>query len=91
MARKSPFVMQTMADVMNMPIRVAATDQTCAFGAAMFAAVAAGLYEKVEDAQKAMGKGFEKEYVPIPENVARYDELYQKYLELGRFVEEHRI
>mgnify|MGYP005755997223 CR=1 FL=1 len=90
-ARKSPFVMQTMADVMNMPIRVAATDQTCAFGAAMFAAVAAGLYEKVEDAQKAMGKGFEKEYVPIPENVARYDELYQKYLELGRFVEEHRI
>lgn len=87
-ARKSPFVMQTMADVMNMPIKVAATDQTCAFGAAMFAAVVAGVYNKVEDAQKAMGKGFEKEYVPNPANAAQYDELYKKYLDFGRFVEE---
>ncbi len=87
-ARKSPFVMQTLADVMNMPIRVAATDQTCAAGAAMFAAVAAGLYEKVEDAQKAMGKGFDQEYLPNPERVAVYDKIYKKYLEFGAFVEK---
>ena len=87
-ARKSPFVMQTMADVMNMPIQVAATDQTCAFGAAMFAAVAAGVHPSVEAAQKAMGKGFEKEYVPNPVNAKKYDEIYQKYLKLGQFVEK---
>ena len=86
-ARKSPFVMQTMADVMNMPIQVAATDQTCAFGAAMFAAVAAGVHPTVEAAQKAMGKGFEKEYVPNPVNAKKYDEIYQKYLKLGHFIE----
>lgn len=86
-ARKSPFVMQTMADVMNMPIRVAATDQTCAFGAAMFAAVAAGIYTNIEAAQKAMGQGFDVEYTPNPANVAAYDKLYEKYLALGRFTE----
>ena len=87
-ARKSAYVMQTLADVMNMPIRVAATDQTCAFGAAMFAAVAAGVHPTVEAAQKAMGKGFECEYVPNPVQAKKYDEIYQKYLKLGRFIEE---
>ncbi len=88
-ARKSPFVMQTMADVMNMPIKVAATDQTCAFGAAMFAAVVAGVYPTVEAAQKAMGQGFDAEYIPNPHNVAAYDELYKKYIALGEFTEKN--
>ncbi len=88
-ARKSPFVMQTMADVMNMPIKVAATDQTCAFGAAMFAAVVAGVYPNVEAAQKAMGQGFDAEYTPISENVEAYDKLYDKYLKLGQFTENN--
>lgn len=86
-ARKSPFVMQTMADVMNMPVKVAATDQTCAFGAAMFASVVAGIYPNVEAAQKAMGQGFDAEYIPNPANAAAYDELYKKYLALGAFTE----
>ena len=43
-ARKSPYIMQTMADVMNMPIRIHKSEQTCAAGAAMFAATAAGIY-----------------------------------------------
>jgi len=87
-AKKSDFVMQIMADVMEMPIKVARTDQTCAFGAAMFAAVAAGLYRTVEDAQKAIGQGFEKEYVPNPANAKIYGELYKKYLALGEFTEK---
>ncbi|KAA6309501.1 Ribulokinase, partial [termite gut metagenome] len=48
-ALKSPFVMQTLSDVLNMPIKVCKTDQACALGAAMFAATAAGIYNKVED------------------------------------------
>jgi len=86
-AKKSSFVMQTLADVLNMPIKVARTEQTCAFGAAMFAAVVAGIYPKVEDAQKAMGKGFEKEYFPNPLNAARYAEIYRKYQSIGSFIE----
>lgn len=86
-AKKSPFVMQTLADVLNMPIKIARTEQTCAFGAAMFAAVVAGIYPKVEDAQKAMGKGFEKEYFPNPENVGKYAQIYLKYQKIGNFTE----
>lgn len=86
-ARKSPFVMQTLADVLNMPIKIAATEQTCAVGAAMFASVVAGIYPNVVEAQKQMGQGFEKEYFPNPENAEKYEAIYKKYLKLGRFTE----
>ena len=87
-ARKSPFVMQTLADVLNMPIKVAATEQTCAVGAGMFAAVVAGIYDNVEEAQKQMGQGFEKEYTPNAENVKKYEAIYRKYVKLGEFTEK---
>jgi L-ribulokinase len=83
-AKKSPFVMQTMADVMNMPIKVARAEQCVALGAAMFAAVASGVYKTVEEAQVAMGQGFEKEYFPIPENAEKYNSIYSQYLKLGK-------
>jgi L-ribulokinase len=82
-AKKSPFIMQMMADVMNMPIRIHSSEQTCALGAAMFAATAAGLYEKVEDAMHAMGQGFDAEYHPNEALVPVYAKRYAKYLELG--------
>jgi L-ribulokinase len=87
-ALKSPFVMQTLSDVLNMPIKVCKTDQACALGAAMFAATAAGIYPTVEDAQKAMGSGFDKEYTPNEENAKIYHEIYKKYIKLGVFTEK---
>ncbi len=63
-AKKSPFIMQMMADIMEMPIRIHRSEQTCALGAAMFAATAAGIYKKVEGAMTAMGQGFDAEYRP---------------------------
>ena len=87
-ALKSPFVMQTLADVLNMPIKVAKSEQACAFGTSMFAAVVAGVYDKVEDAQKAMGMGFASEYFPNKENVELYKELYKNYIKLGEFTEK---
>ncbi|HQN92727.1 MAG TPA: ribulokinase [Prolixibacteraceae bacterium] len=82
-AKKSSFVMQTLADVMNMPIKVARAEQCVALGAAMFAAVASGLYPTVEEAQKAMGQGFEKTYYPIQHNVEVYEKLYREYQRVG--------
>jgi L-ribulokinase len=84
-AKKSPFIMQLMADVMNMPIRIHRSEQTCALGAAMFAATAAGLFPKVEDAMKAMGQGFEATYTPNTERTGIYEERYRKYKALGNF------
>ena len=88
-AKKSPYIMQVMADVMNMPIRIHRSEQTCAMGAAMFAATAAGLYNKVEDAMESMGQGFDAEYHPRPENIAHYQRRYQQYMQAGAFIETH--
>lgn len=86
-ARKSPFIMQMMADVINMPIRIHRSEQTCAAGAAMFAAVAAGLYPTVEDAMEAMGRGFDAGYFPDKERAAIYDKRYEQYKKAGVFFE----
>jgi len=86
-AKKSPFVMQVLADVLNRPIRIAKSEQSVALGAAMFAATAAGIYPNVEAAQKAMGAGFDAEYLPDPEMAVKYRQLYEKYSRLGKFVE----
>lgn len=86
-AKKSPFIMQMMADVMNAPIKVHKSEQTCALGAAMFAATVAGHYASVEDAMHAMGQGFEKTYQPNPQKVPIYAKRYNRYKELGGFLE----
>lgn len=87
-AKKSPFIMQMMADVMNMPIRIHKSEQTCAIGAAMFAATAAGIYPKVEDAMQAMGQGFDTEYQPNPARAAIYAKRFKKYDKMGGFIEQ---
>jgi len=86
-ARKSPFIMQTLANVLDMPIAVAASDQTPALGAAVYAAVSAGVYPTVQEASMKMGSGFEAEYQPKAEEVKHYKELMQQYQKLADFVE----
>jgi L-ribulokinase len=86
-AKKSPFVMQIVADVLNMPIKVARSEQACALGSAMAAAVVAGVYTTTAEAQKKMGGGFETTYFPNPENAVKYRTLYAKYLKLGELIE----
>jgi len=86
-ARKSPYIMQLMADVLNMPLRIHRAEHTCASGAAMFAATAAGIYPSVEQAMQAMGQGFDQEYKPVPARVQILQKRYQQFKELGNFVE----
>jgi L-ribulokinase len=88
-AKKSPFVMQVVADVLNMPILVVRSEQTCALGTAMAAAVVAGLYPDLSEAQKAMGSGYEMEYKPVKANAKAYSRLYAHYGEAGQFVEQY--
>jgi L-ribulokinase len=86
-AKKSPFVMQMMADVLNMPIRIHQFTHTCALGAAMFAAVAAEIYPTVEEAMEQMGGGFDNTYHPNEENVRYYAERFPKYKSFGAYIE----
>lgn len=86
-ARKSPFIMQMLADVLNRPIKINRSEQTSALGAAMFAATVAGIYDKVEDSMMAMGQGFDREYHPDPAKADTYARRYQKYKALGALQE----
>lgn len=86
-AKKSPFVMQVTADVMGMPIKVVASGEACALGAGMFAAVAAGVYRSIPEAQRRMGSGFDRTFKPDRKRAGVYDKLYRRYLELGKAIE----
>lgn len=86
-SKKAPFVMQTLADVLDMPIRIVRSQQTCALGAAMFAAVAAGVYRDIMEAMKYMGSDVEVEYKPDTRRARVYETLYKKYLELAKNAE----
>jgi len=86
-ARKAPYIMQVMADVMNKPLRIHKSEQTCAIGSAMFAATVAGIYPNVTAAMNAMGQGFDMEFKPEPSQVDSYQRRYQKYKELGTRIE----
>ena len=88
-AKKSPYVMQTMADILGMPIKIHKAEHTCAIGAAMFAAVAAGIYPTVQQAMLAMGSGFDTEYLPNPDLQAVYQARYKKYIQLGNLIENN--
>ncbi|MCA9234153.1 MAG: ribulokinase [Planctomycetales bacterium] len=78
-AEKNPVVMQIYADVCNRPMRISRSAQTCALGAAVFGAVAAGAYATVEEAQAAMTGLKATEYQPDPASAATYARLYRQY------------
>lgn len=82
-SKKSAYVMQTLANILNVPIKVATSEQACALGSAMFAAVIGGVYQDIAQAQQAMSSGYDAEYLPQAEKAAIYKKLYQRYLTLG--------
>jgi L-ribulokinase len=80
---RNRLLMQIYADVTKREISVAASPQTPALGSAMFAAVAAGVaaggYDRIEDAAARMAQLRDERYVPDPARSAVYDELYAEY------------
>ena len=85
-SKKSPLVMQICADVWNCEIAVLDSEQSCALGAAIFAAVAGGVFPTVAAAQAVMASPVCQTYQPNAVNAAVYDRLYKQYQQLGDFV-----
>lgn len=81
--RKNPFMMQIYADVLGKTIYTSSVEQGSAFGAAVYAAVAAGSeaggYASINEAARTMGKTGEEKYEPIPQNVESYHKIYKEY------------
>jgi L-ribulokinase len=86
LAVKNPTLMQIYADILGRPMKVSASDQTCALGAAMFGAVAAGYdasgFRDIFDAQEKICKTRDKVFEPNAANHRVYQDLYKLYRQM---------
>jgi L-ribulokinase len=74
--------MQIYADVCGRPMKISASAETCALGAAIFGAVVGGAHADTASAQRAM-TGFKTTvFRPRQQSVAVYAELYRLYKQL---------
>ena len=82
-SQKDPMTMQIYADIINMPIYIAGSEQGPALGSAIFGAVAAGSakggFNNVFEAAKVLGKVKDTVYQPKGENNAVYEKIYAEY------------
>jgi L-ribulokinase len=85
LAVKNSLMMQIYADIIGRPMKISASQQTPALGAAIFAAVAAGIknggYNSVLEAQNNM-TGISKVYYPISQNHEVYKKIFKLYYQL---------
>lgn len=81
--KKSPYVVQTLADVLNSPAGVCSTAHASARGAAIMAAVSGGLFADTLAAIDALGSPVEKTYQPDAARAPVMQALYRRYLDLG--------
>lgn len=72
---------QLQANIYSTPIHRATADEGPAYGAALLAGVAAGLYENIEETSSLV-KLREEVSEPEPEQVVIYEELYEVYRSL---------
>ncbi|GAB3749186.1 ribulokinase [Nocardiopsis nanhaiensis] len=77
-----PYVLRVYADVLNRPLRLVVSEQACAVGAAIHAAVAARAHPDIHAASAAMGGVREHTVDPDPVRAEAYDDLFDLYTEL---------
>ena len=86
LSSRNPLLMQVYADVTGRAMKISRSDQSCALGAAIFGAVAAGRkaggFAGVTEAQQAVCGVRSEVFKPVPENTAIYAELYELYRRL---------
>jgi L-ribulokinase len=82
LAQKNNLLLQIYADVTGRTLKVAAAEQASALGAALHAAVAAGVYRDLSGAARKMTEPPSRKFVPHKKAAAIYDQLYAEYTRL---------
>ncbi len=79
---KNDLVMQIYADVLGLPIEIAASPQASGLGAAILGAVAGGVYADIHSAVQHMVDPPVKKVIPDSGNHAIYNDVYVEYKRL---------
>lgn len=87
-AKKSKFIMQTLANTLDMPVKVAESEQTPALGAAIYASIASGIYNSFDEASETLGSPYHEIYYPEPAQVEIMQDLMKKYTAFGIDIEQ---
>lgn len=87
-AKKSPYICQSMADALDTEVVVCEEDEVCAAGAAMYAATAAGITQTIPEAQALMRPTIRARYAPSAEGTRHFDAAFADYRRIGRLVGE---
>jgi L-ribulokinase len=86
LADKSPLLMQLIADVSGLPVKIAGSPQVPARGSALFGAVAAGPelggFATISDAARALEPRVKHVYTPDPAATATYGAVYKVWKDL---------
>lgn len=82
--QKSPFVMQLLADTTGREISVIDCKQACAMGSVVYAAVVAGCYATVEEAQRTLCNFASKSYLPSADRRELLLRRYERYIMLEK-------
>jgi L-ribulokinase len=87
LSQKNKLLVQIYADIFNCDVAINTTEQTCALGGAIAAAVCAGKknggYNNFKEAIASMVPSSPLTYKPIKENSKIYNDLYQIYKEVA--------
>ena len=76
--RKNNFVIQVITDVLNMPVKVAESEEACALGAGITAAVAAGIHGDFQKAIEKMASPYTVTCYPDKLRAEQYQRLYER-------------
>lgn len=87
-AKKSPFICQSMADALDTEVLVSDENEACAAGAAMYAATAGGFFPSLPAAQEHLRSGFAARYQPAPDRVAQFRDAFAEYRAVGTLLGE---